>query len=107
MTERIFQTGNSLKEPQDISVLSELTEGSSKVFGVFSHHIDRFSYQNIVDLVRLAAYEPIRELQKAKYFKASGDQRYEACSSDDPEAKEMSFLDIPYDNINPRKITMV
>ena len=69
--------------------------------------MERFSCQNIVDLVRLAAYEPIRELQKAKYFKASGDQVYEACSSDDPEAKEMSFLDIPYEKMKPRKITMV
>jgi len=71
--------------------------------------MDSFSYQNIVDLVRLAAYEPIRELQKAKYFKISKerDQVYEACASDDPEAKEMPLLDIPYEDIKPRKITMV
>jgi len=62
----------------------------------------------MVELIRLVNYETVRELQKARYFKQINKEnhQYEECDSTDPEAQEMSFLDIPYEIIKPRKITI-
>jgi len=67
---------------------------------------EEYSYRNLTDLIRLASYESVRELQKSKYFKLNNkeNQIYEACHSEDPEAQEICFLDIPYENIKQRGI---
>jgi len=92
-TEKLLLIEHSLKN-EDLAIIADLTEG--------------YSYQNMVELIRLVNYETVRELQKARYFKQINKEnhQYEECDSTDPEAQEMSFLDIPYEIIKPRKITI-
>ena len=72
----------------------------------------RFSGANIKELVRKASYEPRKEAQGSKTFKISGQLSdgtpiYQACSETDPEAQEMSLLDIPVSQLKLRNITRV
>jgi len=92
ITEKLLPIENPLKK-EDINMIADLTEG--------------YSYQNMLELIRVARYEPVRELQKAKYFKLVSEGKvYEACDSEDPEGQEMSFVDIPFEKIKQRKITI-
>jgi len=91
LTEKLLHVEHSLTT-EDIFMIADLTE--------------EYSYRNLSDLIRLASYEPVRELQKSNYFKLNNkeNQIYEACDSTDLEAQEKSFIDIPYENIKQRGI---
>jgi len=48
----------------------------------------------------------MREAQKSKTFKLNG-EFYQVCDATDPEAKEMSLLDIPPELLKLRKVSRV
>ena len=48
----------------------------------------------------------MREAQRSKTFKISG-EIYQVCDATDPEAKEMSLLDIPPELLKLRNVTRV
>jgi len=91
LSQKLLHVEHSLKT-EDIIMIADLTED--------------YSYKNLADLIRLASYEPVRELQKAKYFKLINkeNQIYEVCDPTDSEAQEISFLDIPYESVKQREI---
>jgi len=71
---------------------------------------ERFSGALIKELVRKASYEPRKEAQKSKIFKICGTLPdgapiYQACSETDPQAQEMSLLDIPESQLKLRGLT--
>jgi len=72
----------------------------------------RFSGAEIQELVRRACYEPMREAQRSKTFKVCGELSdgvpiYQACDEADPDAKRMSLLDIPAEQLKLRAVSRV
>jgi len=71
---------------------------------------ERFSGAEIKELVRRASYEPRKEVQKSKTFKIcdtlpDGVPVYQACSETDPQALEMSLLEISESQLKLRDVT--
>jgi len=72
--------------------------------------MSRFSGADIKEFIRRACYEPIREAQRSKTFKVCGELSdgvpiYQACDEADSEAKEISLLDIPAEQLKLRDVS--
>lgn len=82
----------------DFTELGRMTEG--------------FSGSDISVAVRDALYEPVRTCQLATHFKKVRDPEgkhphlWEPCSPSDPQAVEMSLMDVPGDLLKPIDVTM-
>ncbi|KAK3747046.1 hypothetical protein QZH41_017817 [Actinostola sp. cb2023] len=77
---------------QDWSLLGDRTEG--------------YSGSDLANCISDALFEPIRELQHARYWKHSKEGLYEPCSEKDSGASEgsLSDLDIPHEKVHPRHV---
>lgn len=77
---------------QDVTELAALTEG--------------YSGSDVSTLVRAALMEPVRTCQIATHFKqlqgsSDGKLHWTPCSPSDPQAKEMTLMDVDGDQLDP------
>ena len=75
-------------------------------FSQLSENTDGFSGADICILVRDATMEPVRNIQSATHFNLDSEGFYTPCNPDAPDAKEITWTDLPCDKLKPRRVTM-
>ncbi|CAD8143978.1 unnamed protein product [Paramecium octaurelia] len=71
-------------------------------FKWLAEKLEGYSGSDIINYIKEAQFEQLRELQKATHFKkqfTKNQIKYIACCSNDPEAEEMTLKDIPSEQL--------
>lgn len=90
----------------ELNVGSTPCDLSSKDYKLLGEMTEGYSGADIAVVVKDALMQPIRKIQSATHFKRTQDEKLTPCSPGDPDAIEMSWMQIEADELQEPDLTI-